>query len=126
MIDGNQITTQPQWRIYINSLLRLIGDVPPENHKMPDNLYECKSLLKGLKMPYAKIDVCVNNCMIYYKQDELKEKCDSYGESRYVVLERAMQGQKWKPIPHKVLRFILVIPRLIVYGEKDKLDANQI
>jgi hypothetical protein len=27
-------------------------------------------------MPYVKIDVCVNNCMIYYKQDKLKEKCD--------------------------------------------------
>jgi hypothetical protein len=48
----------------INNLLRLFGDVLSENHKMPNNLYECKSLLKGLKMLYVKIDVCVNNCMI--------------------------------------------------------------
>jgi hypothetical protein len=73
-------------------LLRLFGDVLPENHKMPNNLYECKSLLKGLKMPYVKIDVCVKNCMIYYKQDELKEKCDLCGESHYVVFEQAIQG----------------------------------
>jgi hypothetical protein len=57
----------------INNLFRLFGDVLHENHKMPNNLYECKNLLKGLKMSYVKIDVCVNNCMIYYKQDELKE-----------------------------------------------------
>jgi hypothetical protein len=49
----------------INNLLRLFGDLLPANHKMPSNLYECKSLLKGLKMPYVKIDVCVNNYMIY-------------------------------------------------------------
>jgi hypothetical protein len=56
----------------INNLLRLFGDVLPANHKMSSNLYECKSLLKGLKMPYVKIDICVNNCMIYYKKDERK------------------------------------------------------
>jgi hypothetical protein len=125
-IDGNQITTQPQRTMCINSLLRLIGDVLLENHKIPNNLYECKSLLKGLKMPYVKINVYVNNCMIYYKQDELKKKCDLCGESRYVVLEQAIQGRKLKPIPRKVLRYLPVIPRLIVYGAMDKLDANQI
>jgi hypothetical protein len=54
-------------------------------------LHECKSLLKGLKMPYVKIDVCVNNCMIYYKQDELKENYDLCGESHYVVPKQAIQ-----------------------------------
>ena len=60
----------------IDKLLSLFDDVLPENHKMPKNLYECKSLLSGLKMPYIKIDACINNCMIYYKEDENKEKCD--------------------------------------------------
>jgi hypothetical protein len=42
---------------------------------MPKTLYECMSLLKGLKMPYVKIDACVNNCMIYYgTEDEKKGK----------------------------------------------------
>jgi len=49
---------------------------------MPKTLYECMSLLKGLKMPYVKIDACENNCMIYYgPEDENKEKCDFFGES---------------------------------------------
>jgi hypothetical protein len=43
----------------INNLLILFGYVFPANHKMPSNLYECKSLLKGLKIPYVKIDLCV-------------------------------------------------------------------
>jgi hypothetical protein len=78
----------------INNLLRLFDDVLPANHKMLSNLYECKSLLKCLKMLYVKIDVCVNNCIIYYKEDEQKEKCDICGESCYVVVGQANQGRK--------------------------------
>jgi hypothetical protein len=65
----------------INNLVRLFGDVLPANHKMPSKLYECKSLLKGLKMPFVKIDVCVNNCMIYYKEDEQKENVIYVGKT---------------------------------------------
>ena len=76
----------------INKILNLFDDVLPENHKMPKTFYECTTLLKGLKMPYVKIDACENNCMIYYGEDINKEKCDFCGESRYVVVE-ASQGR---------------------------------
>jgi hypothetical protein len=96
----------------IDNLFRLFGDVLPEAHKMPSNLYECKCLLNGLKMSYVKIDVCVNNCMIYYKQDEHKDRCDFCSEGRYVVTEPAGQGRKRKPILPKVLCYLPVLPRL--------------
>jgi hypothetical protein len=64
------------------------------------------------KMPYVKIDACVNNCMIYYKQDEHKDRCDFCNESRYVVTKPAGQGRKRKPIPCKVLCYLPIIPRL--------------
>ena len=86
----------------INKLLNLFDDVLPENHKMPKTLYECQYLLRGLKMPYVKIDACINNCMIYYKEDANYEKCDFCEESRYVVVEATNQGHKRKPI---ALRF---------------------
>ena len=97
----------------INKLLSLFDDVLPENHKMPKNLYECKRLLSGLKMPYVKIDACINNCMIYYKEDANKEKCDFCEESRYIVVEEsAHQGRQRKPIARKVLHYLPFIPRL--------------
>ena len=95
----------------INKILNLFDDVLPENHKMPKTFYECTTLLKGLKMPYVKIDACENNCMIYYGEDINKEKCDFCGESRYVVVEPST-GRKRKPIPHKVLCYLPFIPRL--------------
>ncbi|XP_052147318.1 uncharacterized protein LOC127766269 [Oryza glaberrima] len=96
----------------MNNLLSLIGDIMPSGHKMPANLYECKNLLSGLKMPYVKIDVCINNCMIYYKEDALKEKCDICNENRYVAIEEEHKGRKRKPVPRKVMRYLPFIPRL--------------
>jgi hypothetical protein len=46
-------------------LLNLISDVLPENHKMPKDMYQSKTLLSGLGMDYEKIDVCENNCMLF-------------------------------------------------------------
>jgi regulator of sigma D len=83
----------------IDNLLRLFGDVLPEGHNMPSNLYECKCLLNDLKIPYVKIDACVDNYMLYYKQDEHKDRCDFCNENHYIGTEPAGQGRKRKPIP---------------------------
>jgi hypothetical protein len=48
-------------------LLRLFCDVLPSNHKMPKDWYQSKKLLSALGMVYEKIDVCKDNCMIFYK-----------------------------------------------------------
>ena len=50
--------------------------------------------------------------MIYYKEDENKEKCDFCEETRYVVVEPTHQGSKRKPTTRKVLRYLPLIPRL--------------
>jgi hypothetical protein len=47
-------------------LLRMFSDVLPSNHKMPKDIYQSKKLLSALDMEYKKIDVCKDNCMIFY------------------------------------------------------------
>ena len=96
----------------VNSILGLLGDVLPKGHKMPSSFYECKNMLGVLKMPYVKIDVCTNNCMLYYKQDEKKEKCDISGESQYEVVEGESSEIKHSRIPRKVMRYLPITARL--------------
>jgi hypothetical protein len=48
-------------------LLSLFSNVPPSNHKMPKHMYQSKKMLYALGMEYEKIDVCKDNCMIFYK-----------------------------------------------------------
>jgi hypothetical protein len=55
-------------------------------------------------MPYVKIDVCYNNCMLLYKDNKNKEKCDFYSANRY--------EDGGKKVPCKVLRYLPITDRL--------------
>uniref|UniRef100_A0A0A8XRK8 Uncharacterized protein n=1 Tax=Arundo donax TaxID=35708 RepID=A0A0A8XRK8_ARUDO len=55
-------------------------------------------------MPYQKIHVCYNNCMLYYKENRDKEKCDFCNTPRYE------DGSN--KVPRKVLRYLPITDRL--------------
>jgi hypothetical protein len=61
-------------------------------------------------MQHIKIDVCYNNCMLFYKDNENKEKCNFCGTSRYV------EGRK--KVALKVLRYLPITDRLQRYMGK--------
>jgi hypothetical protein len=71
-------------------LLNLISDVLPENHKMPKDMYQSKKLLSGLGMDYEKIDVCDNNCMLFWKETAGEKKRTVCGERRLLRLKTTM------------------------------------
>ena len=71
---------------------------------MSEDFYRSKKLLEGLGMQYVKIDVCYNNCMLYWKDNEHKDKCDLCDTSRYEVGHNK--------VPHKVLRYLPIVDRL--------------
>jgi hypothetical protein len=84
--------------------MELIHELLPPSSKIPKNFYHSKKLLEGLGMPYHKIDVCDKNCMLYYKDNKDKDKCDICRTSRY------MDGSS--KVPRKVLRYLPIIDRL--------------
>jgi len=84
--------------------MELMHELLPPNSKIPNNFYRSRKLLEGLGMPYHKIDVCDKNCMLYYKDNKDKDKCDICGTSRY------KDGSN--KVPHKVLRYLPITDRL--------------
>jgi hypothetical protein len=38
-------------------------------------VYQCRKLFSGLGMDYQKIDVCPDNCMLFWKDHENDKKC---------------------------------------------------
>uniref|UniRef100_A0A8R7Q847 DUF4218 domain-containing protein n=1 Tax=Triticum urartu TaxID=4572 RepID=A0A8R7Q847_TRIUA len=87
-----------------DDVLQIIHELMPPGANLSKDFYQSKKLLEGLGMPYVKIDVCKNNCMLYYKDNEHKDKCDICGTSRYE------EGQN--KVPHKVLRYLPLKDRL--------------
>jgi len=84
--------------------MELMHELLPPNSRIPNNFYRSRKLLEGLGMPYHKIDVCDKNCMLYYKDNKDKDKCDICGTSRY------KDGSN--KVPRKVLRYLPITDRL--------------
>lgn len=55
-----------------DSLLKLIKDVLPKKHTLPESYYEMKKIMKSLRIEYEKIDACENDCMLFYRNDKDK------------------------------------------------------
>jgi hypothetical protein len=53
-----------------NDIINMIIDLIPSNHKMPKDLYQSKKIVSGLGIKYKKIDVCEDNCMLFWKEYE--------------------------------------------------------
>ena len=66
-------------------------------------------MVKGLGMRYEKINACRNDCMLFYKDDQLKSSCDVCGESRF---KHRKDGRNKNDIPYKVLHYLSLTPRL--------------
>ncbi|XP_028114990.1 uncharacterized protein LOC114312895 [Camellia sinensis] len=69
-----------------------------EGHVVPGSIYECKKLLRDLGLGYELIDACKHDCVLLWKEN---------ARLRYRV-----NDSKGKKIPHKILRYFPLIPRL--------------
>ncbi|XP_074362218.1 uncharacterized protein LOC141702437 [Apium graveolens] len=91
-----------------DELLELIGSVLPDKHTLPKKYSEVKNMVTGPNMGYEKIDACENDCVLFYKTDADKLKCDICGADRY----KKMKDEKKKPFAKKILRYFSLTPRL--------------
>jgi rubredoxin len=54
---------------------------------MPKEMYPSKKLLSGLDMHYEKINVCDNNCMLFWKETVNEKKYTLSGETRFIEVD---------------------------------------
>lgn len=81
-----------------DSLLKLITDVLPNKHALPETYNDMKKIMKGLRVEYEKIYLCENECMLFYGDDKDKVVCaDICGKDHY----RDVSRKEGKKIPKK-------------------------
>ncbi|KAL5554060.1 hypothetical protein UlMin_041461 [Ulmus minor] len=71
--------------------------------------YEAKKLMTKIGLGYSSIHVCKNDCALFWKENLLKDTCPVCSESRWKLQSGKRSG---KNVPHKVLRYFPVGPRL--------------
>jgi hypothetical protein len=93
-------------------LLKLISGVLLVNHKLPRDMYQSKKLFSGLGMDYEKIDVCQDNCMLFWKEHINEKKCLKCGKSRFIEVINADNEEVMTKIAYKQLCYMPLTPRL--------------
>ncbi|XP_073295278.1 uncharacterized protein [Primulina huaijiensis] len=94
-----------------DDLCQLISELLPTDNIMTDNFYNTKKLVKGLGLPVEKIDCCINNCMIFWKDDIELTKCKMCGHPRYRPQKRGTRKNK-KDISFKIMYYFPLTRRL--------------
>ena len=68
----------------VDEISEVFKNILPQPNKAPATYYETKKLTRSLGLPLQKIDVCVKNCMLFWKGDDAKlVSCRFCGEDRY-------------------------------------------
>jgi hypothetical protein len=79
---------------------------------MLKDMYQSKKLLYALSMEYEKIDVCKDNCMIFYKEHKNETKCLKCGKPRFIEVINEDGEKTTTKTAHKQLRYMPLTPRM--------------
>ena len=90
----------------MDSWAQLINEYLPEGNLAADNFYEIQKLVAGLGLPSEMIDVCIDNCMIYWKDDEKLTEC------RFCQKPRYQETTGRNPVPYKRMWYLPITDRL--------------
>ncbi|GJS80945.1 putative transposase-associated domain-containing protein [Tanacetum coccineum] len=77
----------------------LIKKMLPAGNEMVEKTYQAKKVMKLMGPGYKKIHVCINNCLLYWKDDKDLIACQTYGISRWKVDNKT--HKVYKNIPAK-------------------------
>ncbi|KAL3839280.1 hypothetical protein ACJIZ3_023871 [Penstemon smallii] len=88
-------------------IVALFKEYLPDGDIIPPSFYEARKVLKGIGLGYQLIHACKNDCILFWKEHENLENSPVCNESRWKV-----NGAKRKKIPHKILRYFPLKPRL--------------
>ena len=64
-------------------MVAIIKKMLLKEEKLVGSFYASKKIVKGLGMGYEKIDACRNDCMLFYKDNQLKSSYDVCDESQF-------------------------------------------
>jgi hypothetical protein len=90
----------------LHCFVKNVGSVTkPMRHSFQIDMYQSKKLLSALGMEYEKIDVCKDNCMIFYREHKNEKKCLKYGKLRFIEVINEDGETVTMKTAHKQLRY---------------------
>ncbi|GKA24692.1 putative transposase-associated domain-containing protein [Tanacetum coccineum] len=95
---------------FFTELLGLIKKMLPAGNEMVEKTYQAKKVMRLIGSGYKKIHVCINNCLLYWKNDKDLTACRTCGTSRWKVDNKTKKV--YENIPAKVMWYFPILLRL--------------
>jgi hypothetical protein len=95
-----------------NDLVKLINDILLKPHKVPKDMYQSKKVMSALCLKYEKIDVCPDNCMLFWKEHANEKKSLECGQSRFIKVLTQGNEKVMTEVAQKQLHYFPITPRL--------------
>ena len=73
-------------------LLQVLMDMLPSDAKLPKDHYEAKKIVRDLGLGYEKIHACLNDCVLFWKENVNLKACPCCKESRWKTNEASITG----------------------------------
>ncbi|WP_227642761.1 hypothetical protein, partial [Klebsiella pneumoniae] len=95
----------------------------PSDIKILDDFYRVKKLISGLGLPVEKNDVCINGCMIYWKDDMNKRECEICGHA-CSMRRKVGKKKRYKEMSYKKMHYFPLTLRLQRLFASNKTAEN--
>jgi hypothetical protein len=69
-------------------------------------------MMSALGLKYEEIDVCPDNCMLFWKEHAIEKNCLECGQSRFIEIVTQDDEKVMIEVTHKQLRYFPITPRL--------------
>jgi len=104
----------------VDSVCEMFTDFLPKGNQATTSHYQTDKSMRNLGLPYHTIDVCQNNCMLFWKEDEKEDQCQFCG------------AQRWKPkddhrrtkVPYSCMWYLPIGDRLKRMYQSHKTAAS--
>ena len=92
----------------VDSVCQMLNDYLPDGNMATDSNYETEKLMRNLGLPYYTIDVCINNCMIFWEEDERWDTCQFCGAERW----KPRYKRRRTKVPYSRMWYLPIADRL--------------
>ncbi|XP_021722865.1 uncharacterized protein LOC110690354 [Chenopodium quinoa] len=95
-------------------LVKVFKKALPEDSVLPNSFKQMKNIIKKLGLDYKNIDVCPNDCVLFWKDKIISDKCSTCDALRWKTSDDGtiIELANGKKVPVKVLCHFPLITRL--------------
>jgi hypothetical protein len=95
-----------------NDLMKLISDILSKPHKVSKDMYQSKKIMSALGLKYENIDVCPDNCMLFWKEHANEKTYLECGQPRFIEVVNQNGEKMTTEVAQKQLRYFSITPHL--------------